>query len=150
MLAAAPHTVYHLVSSSSHPRLPGHFVFLEAFSAPSSPHQHPWGFSFIAQNSISYLRPMKITVQHQSPCSSFISSLSPSQSPLPLYDLSSDVTCRYSRQLGYVFGGESARVGTPFSVVVFVCVYACLLVGSHCEQMGTGIILPVIGTQRLN
>lgn len=54
---------------SSQPHSPGHPVFL----VPSSPHQHPWGFSFIAQNSISYLRRTEITVQRQSPCSSFLS-----------------------------------------------------------------------------
>lgn len=46
------------------------------FPAPSSPRQHPCGSSFSAQNSISYLRPAKITAQRWSPRSSFLCSLS--------------------------------------------------------------------------
>lgn len=144
-LAVAPHTVYHPVFSkttSSHPRLPGHLVFLEAFSVPLSPHQYPWGFSFIAQNSISCLRPMKITVQHQSPCLSFLSSHSPSQS-VPLYDLSSDVTCRCSRQLGYVLEGKVRTLTDHLRRVLWflcVCAYvlACWIVDPTVSRWGRG------------
>lgn len=113
MPAAAPHIVYHLVLSENHiftpspawtPRLSGSVL------VPSSPHQHPWGFSFIAQNSISYLRPMKITVRHQFPPPALVT-FSPRTLSLNL------CLCKIhqvlfqahvSLQLGYAYGGESA------------------------------------------
>lgn len=71
---------------------------------------HPWGFSFITQNSISYLRPMKITVQHQSPGLSFLSSHSPSQ--YVIYQVM--LPASMSPKLGYVLEGKKCATGRSF------------------------------------
>lgn len=116
MLAAAPHTLCHLVSgetTSSHCARPGTSSFWKRSRFPRRHATHPWGFSFIAQNSISYLRPMKITVQHQSPGLSFISSHSPSQCA-QLHDISSNATCQHVPETGLCFGGEKCGTGRSF------------------------------------
>lgn len=115
-LAAAPRAVCRLVFSGSRPRTlarPGTSSFWKRSRLPRLHATHPWGFSFIAQNSISYLRPMKITVQHQSPGLSFLSSHSPSQYA-QLYDISSNDTCQHVPETGFCFGGEKCSTGRSF------------------------------------